>query len=171
MKDSKPDEKIEMSAEQAADLAALESDAVGQGVAPEQPGAMVEVGLGQELAGIATALLAVASPMFPSLKPIYTPEVIGAASEAIAGVCKKHGWLSGGVMGEYAEEITALVVCGPLAFATMQAVKVDLARMKAGETETEKPGAAPWVTSAAVPPVPTSASAPPDNVVVLQRVE
>lgn len=136
MKTEKTESAEVLSEDQAAEHRALTDGAAGAVV----PGAVAEVspadGLAVELVGIAGALLAAAAPMFPSVKAIYTDEVTKAAAASIAAVCVKHGWLSGGLMGEYAEEMMALMVCGPLALATVQAVKSDLAAMK-------KPTAAP----------------------------
>lgn len=121
----------EMAAEQAADLAALQAAAnenfpdtvtvPGQEPPPPPPD------LAQELAGLMQMAVATLGPAFPSLKSIYTPETIGAASESIAAVCRKHGWMQGGMMGEYQEEVTCLFVVGPLALATVQGVKADIA--------------------------------------------
>jgi hypothetical protein len=123
-----------VSDDQAAERAALQASATeGEGAAAPAAGQGAEVApaeaLAVEFAGIAGALLAAVGPMFPSVKAIYSEEVIKAAAASVAAVCVKHGWLQGGLMGEYAEELTALMVCGPLAVATVQAVKVDLARM------------------------------------------
>lgn len=152
-----------MPEEQAAEFAALNSAAVDANASPEAvQAAPVLPSLADELTGLVTALIAVASPMFPSLKPIYTPEVISAASGAVAAVCKKHGWLSGGVMGEYAEEVTALIVCAPLALATVQAVRSDLAAMKPKAA----PVAAPVVAAVTPPPDQPEAEAPAFSMVL-----
>lgn len=132
-----------MSDDQAAHLAALTAAAAEDG---EQQQATEEaqaqdftVALSDEIAGIAGALLAALSPAFPSLKTIYTEQTTKAAAGALAAVCQKHGWLQGGLMGEYAEEITALMICGPLALATARGIKADIAAMK----KDAKPEAAP----------------------------
>lgn len=127
-----------MSAEQAADLAALSMAANEDQAGPPAPGeAQAQSVNVPDLAGEISGLLAVAvatlSPMFPSLKAIYTTETIGAASQAVAAVCQKRGWLSGGMMGEYAEEVTALAIVGPLALATYQGIKGDIAERKKKE--------------------------------------
>lgn len=119
--------------EQAADLAALEAAAAGQAqpggqvakVEPEQQGPTLQ----EEIAGAMGMAVAILSPMLPSLKTIYTPEAIGAASGALGALCEKHGWLSGGLMGKYGEEIACLAVVGPLAYATYRGVQTDLAAM------------------------------------------
>lgn len=117
-----------IAAEAQSDAAAAAVPAAGEPAAPVVNPAEAMAG---ELAGLLGALVGVLSPAFPSLAAIYTEQSIGAASQAVAAVCAKRGWLSGGIMGEYGEEITALIVCGPLAVATYQGVKGDLAKMQA----------------------------------------
>lgn len=117
--------------EQAADLAALEAAAGGQAqpagqvatVQPEQQGPTLQ----EEIAGLMGMVVAVLSPMLPSLRTIYTPEAINAASGAVGALCEKRGWLGGGLMGKYGEEIACVAVVGPLAYATYQGVRADLA--------------------------------------------
>lgn len=115
--------------EQAADLAALQAAAAGS----EEPGTLTaepespRLDLAQEITGLATVAVATLGPMFPSLKTIYTPQVIEAAAQAIAGVCNKHGWMQGGMMGEWGEEIACVAIVGPLAWQTHQGIKADLA--------------------------------------------
>lgn len=131
-----------ISAEQAADLAALEAAAGAQAeaaaVAQAQEVQTTAGKLAGEISGLLTAAVAMAGPLFPSIVPLYTPQTIGAASNAVAAVCVKHGWMAGGFAGQWAEEIAAAVVVLPLAYATVQAVKADLA---ARAQATEKPAA------------------------------
>lgn len=128
-----------MSSEQAADLAALRAAA-----APvAQPGQVVEAeperpDLGTEIAGAVTMAVALLGPIYPSLREIYTPETTQAAAGAVAAVCNKHGWLQGGMMGEYGEEITCLLIVGPLALATYKGVQADNAAR--AKTEPAKEG-------------------------------
>jgi len=157
-----------MSAEQAADLAALTVAANEDQDAPGAPNEAQEQSanvpdLADELAALFSVAVATLGPIFPSIKAIYTKDTIGAASGAIAAVCTKRGWLSGGMMGEYAEEITALAIVGPLALATYQGVKSDIeAREKKEPVEvkgldlsakapTETPGAKTVSFGAAAP--------------------
>lgn len=119
----------------AADWAALEAAAnegAGAVAAPVEPAGP---DLAQELTGLILAFVAVATPIFPSLGAIYTPETAGAAAGAVASVCVKHGWLEGGVMGEYAEEVTAAIVLLPLAVATNNGIRADLDARRAKEAE------------------------------------
>lgn len=115
--------------EQAADLAALQAAAASTETAPDtiDQGEAPRMDLAQEIAGLATVAVATLGPMFPSLKTIYTPQVIEAAAQAIAGVCNKHGWMQGGMMGEWGEEIACAAIVGPLAWQTHQGIKADMA--------------------------------------------
>lgn len=125
--------------EQAADLAALMAAAGGG--APGAPATAAEPepqgpDLAAEIAGAVTVAVATLGPIFPSLAGIYTPEVTQAAAQAVARVCEKHGWLQGGLMGKWGEEIACLAIVGPLAFQTYQGVRADLAaRAPAKEPE------------------------------------
>jgi hypothetical protein len=122
----------QLSSEQAQDLAALEMGVAESPMLPgeEEPQDPAET-LGEEIAGIVLSLAAVLSPALPSIRKIYTPETTKAAGAAIAAVCVKHGWLSGGVMGEWSEEISAAIILLPLGVATYQGVKSDVAELKA----------------------------------------
>lgn len=127
--------KTPANTEQAADLAALQAVAndtpAGAPAPAGQHQAVQGPDLAQEIAGLVSVAVATLSPIFPSLKGIYTDETTAAASNAIAVVCKKHGWLSGGMMGNYGEEIACLAIVGPLAFATYQGVQSDLEAKRA----------------------------------------
>lgn len=122
-------EAAAQSSEQAADFAALQA-AAGPGpdeVAAEEQQEQARPDLAVEIAGLVQAAVGMLAPMFPSLPGIYTPEATQAASVAVAGVCHKHGWMKGGVMGRWGEEIACVAIVGPLAFATYQGVKSDIA--------------------------------------------
>lgn len=132
-----------MSDEQAADFARLQAaagDGVPMGGAPLEGGAADVDPLEKltgELADAAGMVIAMASNALPSLKPIYTPDVIRAGAAQWAALCHKHGWLRGGVWGgEWKEEIACAVFTVPLAIATYQAVKADLAKIKQDKTAT-----------------------------------
>jgi hypothetical protein len=115
--------------EQAADLQALQAAA-----AEGQPGTVAQAApeptgpdLASEIAGLVSVAVATLSPVFPSLKTIYTKETTAAAAAAVAGVCNKHGWLQNGLMGKWGEEIACLAIVGPLAYQTAQGIRADLA--------------------------------------------
>lgn len=120
-----------LSAEQAADLAALQG-AAGDG--QQQPGAVpgpvVQFDLAGDIAAMIAAAVAILGKPLPSLVEIYTPETTAAAAEAVARVCHKRGWLSEG-FGPYSEEIAAVMILGPLAWSTYAGVNGDIARAKA----------------------------------------
>jgi hypothetical protein len=117
--------------EQAADLAALTAAATDTAAAPATQGAAgapaQEANLAADISGLIAMLVATLAPAFPSLKKIYTPDVTGAAGGAIAAVCKKHGWMQGGMFGEWGEEIACLAIVGPLAVTTVAGIKGDIA--------------------------------------------
>lgn len=123
-----------MSAEQAADLAALEAQihdeqtATASAPGEAQPAAP---DLAAEVGSIILIAVNTLKPALPSLGEIYTDETVGAASQAIAAVCNKHGWLSGGLFGEYGEEVACAAVILPLGFATWKGVQGDVERAKA----------------------------------------
>jgi hypothetical protein len=146
------DKELEkLSSEQAQDLAALEMGVAESPMLPgEEPAPDPAATLGDEIAGIVLSLTAVLSPALPSLKRIYTPETTKAAGAAIAAVCVKHGWLSGGLMGEWSEEISAAIIILPLSVATYQGVKSDVAELKAKAEPAKKAQIAPAVSPATV---------------------
>lgn len=117
--------------EQAADLAALQAAAAATDTPPattdQAEAEAPRPDLATEIAGMVTVAVATLGPMFPSLKDTYTPEVTQAAAQAIAAVCNKHGWMQGGLMGKWGEEIACAAIVGPLAFQTYQGIKADLA--------------------------------------------
>jgi hypothetical protein len=117
-----------MSPEQLADLEALMASAGGPpDAAPGAAPAPAPPALSEEIAGILKMLSKMAAPIFPSVAEMYTDSVCEAVGGAVAPVCEKHGWLQGGVGGKYGEEIMCLVIVGPLAYATYEAGKKDIA--------------------------------------------
>ena len=124
----------EISAEQAADLAALHAAAANE-VDPLAPPAPPPVDLAGELGGMVTMVVQVLAPAFPSLPKLYTDSTVRAASGAIAAVCTKRGWLAGGLMGGWGEEIACAAVVLPLAVATAQGIKADIAARKPAEQQ------------------------------------
>lgn len=137
--ETKTNEGPAMAEDQAQELAALTADAgsVAEVGEPEQQARPV---LAEELKGLVLAFVAMASPMLPSLRRIYTEETTAAAAQAVAAVCDKHGWLQGGLMGDYGVEISAAVVLVPLAIATRAGIIEDLnAAKKGGESNVVSP--------------------------------
>ena len=131
--------------EAAMDLRALER------MAGEDPGAqpdpeavaaeLARPSLDEEIAGALKLLSKVIAPMFPTVAAVYSDDACNAVGAAVAPVCDKHGWLQGGMAGEWGPEIMCLVVVGPMAYATYTAVQGDLAAMAAKKrTEADRKG-------------------------------
>lgn len=128
------------SAEQAADFAALQAAANEASAGPPVAGEAAQVpnlDLAHELEGLIKVAVATLAPIFPSLRETYTPEVTTAAAGAIAAVCNKHGWMQGGMFGEWGEEIACAAIVGPLALTTYQGIAQDMARAKAQAKQRE----------------------------------
>lgn len=89
--------------------------------------------LSRELAMFFQVVLPMVTPAFPSLKDIYTPDVVSGVCDAAAAVCVKHGWFKDGIGGKYAEEIALGAIILPLGFATYQGVTADIVRLKAAK--------------------------------------
>lgn len=139
--------QITTNPEQAADLAALTAAAAAADPVPGAPGATPELqgpDIAKEVAGLVAMAVATLGPLFPSLRDTYTEPVTAAAAQAIAAVCDKHGWMQGGLMGQWGEEIACLAILGPLGFQTYQGIKADLAAREAKEPQRLEsvPGAA-----------------------------
>ncbi len=123
----------EIASEARADLADImgQVDSEGEGIPGAQPEPQApEVDLASEIAGLVSMGVALLSPMFPSLKEIYTEQAVSAASTALAGVCSKRGWMQGGMVGGWGEELAAVAIVGPLVWATVQGVQGDLAKKR-----------------------------------------
>jgi hypothetical protein len=125
---------MEMTEEQKADLATLNmqaSEQTAQDIAADQQKAEHEqsqiLSLQQELEGFIDFAVKMIKPIFPSLDGIYTPEVINGLSVSGASLCAKHGWMTGGLMKEWGEEIGFLVIALPVGYATYNGVKGDIA--------------------------------------------
>ncbi len=133
----------DLSTEQAADFAALENGAReeettalagaenGQGVAQAVP--VVE--LNKEIAGALLMVSRMVAPALPSVGALYTEEVCNTIGNSIAPVCEKYGWLQDGVGGKYGPEILCLCIVGPIAWATVEAAKADIAARKPAKPE------------------------------------
>lgn len=139
------------SAEQSADLAALRAAADEQAaaLAPVEPAGP---DLAQEISDALGIVVGILGAPLPSLREIYTDQVRGAVSASVAAVCQKHGWLQGGVMGKWGEEIACAAVVLPLAYATVKGVKGDIEAIKAAASDKQgEQGAAPAAPAAPAP--------------------
>lgn len=124
------------------EVLALGADVIDGETAATDPAAMVAAGEAAILAdqgannGAQMAvMLAIAVPllgtMYPSIAVIYTDEVQSRVAASLGPVLSKYGIDLADVAGSYGPEIAALMVCGPLAMATIAGVKADIqSRMK-----------------------------------------
>lgn len=83
--------------------------------------------------------LPVLGKLYPSLLAVYTDEAQAAIAETIGPLLAKHGIDLKDFGGNYREEIAAALVCGPIAWATVQAVKADIAARIEQPQQTAKP--------------------------------
>lgn len=127
--------------EQGAELAALMQQA--EGGTPAPGGAVQEAAppagpeLADEIQGTILMVAEILKPALPNVAALYQPDVAEAVGAAVAALCKKHGWLQDGLMGEWREEIACLMICGPLAWATYGAAKDDMAALRARKIKAE----------------------------------
>lgn len=124
----------DMSGEQLSAFASLQAKAEGQIVPGDPVEEKEEVApplpLADEISSMLGMFIGVAGPMFPSLESIYTPDAIKRVGVALQPLCEKHGWLQDGIGGKYGEELMALFVVGPLAYATYAGIASDIASRK-----------------------------------------
>jgi hypothetical protein len=124
-------------------------------VAAAAPGAVLEAQAEAEVMGLAeengqgvALILDLAVPilgkLYPSLLDVYTPEACAAVAASMGPVLAKYGINLKEWGGAYKEEIGALFVCGPIAWATVAGIKADIAaRAGAPAAKVISDGAAP----------------------------
>lgn len=120
------DDLERLTAEAAAlDAAALEPvpDAAGSKTEPEQAAPDVP----GEIAALLKTTALLLAPMYPSLATIYTEETCRALGVAAAPVLDKYGLSVGGLFDRWGAEITLAATALPIAAATYQGIKSDLA--------------------------------------------
>ncbi|MTV36274.1 hypothetical protein [Duganella radicis] len=83
--------------------------------------------------------LPVLGKLYPSLLAVYTDEAQAAIAETVGPLLAKHGIDLKDFGGNYREEIAAALVCGPIAWATVQAVKADIAARAEAPQQPAKP--------------------------------
>lgn len=123
------------------DLDRMEAEAAtvdGQATAASAPPDAPEVAAPDVPAEVAALLQTVAglfSPLFPCLASIYTPDTCRRLGDAAAPVMDKYGWSVGGLFERWGAEITLAATAFPVAMATWQGVKADLAAKRAPKAE------------------------------------
>jgi hypothetical protein len=106
----------------------------------EQEKQVIALGLAEEIEAAIDLVVSLTSPIFPSIRGVYGPATNKAVGASVAALCAKHGWLQGGLMAGYAEELACFAIVAPVAYGTVKAVKTDLAQMqKTVKNEDEKP--------------------------------
>lgn len=110
----------------AAAAAAIEAEAAPPAVQPEAEAAPAADVAGEVAALLKTAA-AMLTPAFPCLAEIYTDATCRQLGEAAAPVMAKYGVSVGGLFDRWGAEITLGAVALPVALATYQGVKADLA--------------------------------------------
>lgn len=126
---------------------AIAVDAVNAPPAVEQVAAepVQPVNEAAEIVGLLTILAGLFTPVFPSLAKIYTPQTVQSLADAAVPVMQKRGWTTGEFLGKWAAELALAAVAVPVALATVQGVRADLAAAKA----TEKAAPAQAITQGA----------------------
>lgn len=133
------------------DALALQATALDGAVDASGPAAMVaaqEEAAAMSLAdanrqGVAMILdlaLPIVGEIYPSLHAIYTPDARGRVAQALGPVMAKHNVDLQALGGRYGEEIAAVMVCGPIAWATVKGIKADIAQ-RAGQQPAKEIGA------------------------------
>lgn len=131
-------------------------------VAASAPGAVMEAQAEAEVMSLAAEntagvgfILGMAVPligkMYPSLLEVYTPKACSAVGAAMGPVLAKYGVNLKELGGAYKEEVAALFVCGPIAWATVAGIKADIAAR-----------ARPAAAQVAAPPRPGNLPVPGD---------
>jgi hypothetical protein len=94
-------------------------------------------------------ILATAVPvlgkLYPSLVAVYTPDACAAVAMSLGPVLAKYGINLKEWGGKYQEEIGALFVCGPIAWATVQGIKADIAERAGAPKALEQGKPAPAI--------------------------
>ena len=94
------------------------------------------------LFGLLTGLVGVAVKRFPSLAAVWTPDAVHTVADALAPLLDKYGLATPEWLERWRLEISALMLCGPLLFATIAAVRADLEAEAAARAKNVSPGAA-----------------------------
>ncbi|MYN45786.1 hypothetical protein GTP23_12085 [Pseudoduganella sp. FT93W] len=131
-----------MSAElQALAMQASQIDGEQAAASPEAIQAAQEeqaaMGLAEQNAGAVAMILGTAVPilskLYPSLADVYTEDACQSIVASVSPVLAKHGVDLSQWGGAYKEEIGAAMVCVPIAWATVQAVKHDVEAREAAK--------------------------------------
>lgn len=127
-----------------ADLDALQTEAaaIDASAAANDPAAApepeaVRIDVAAEVAALLKAVAGILAPAFPSLATIYTDATCKQLGDAAAPVMDKYGLTVGGLFDRWGAEITLAATALPVALATWQGVKADIAARNAPVSKTE----------------------------------
>jgi len=115
--------------EAAAAVVDAEAVAHDPATAPEQEA--VRIDAAAEVAALLQTVAGILSPAFPCLAGIYDESTCRRLGEAAAPVMDKYGLSVGGLFERWGAEITFAAVALPVAIATAQGVKADIAARRA----------------------------------------
>lgn len=89
-----------------------------------------------EMSALLVAVAGLLTPLFPSLATIYTKETCDRLGTASAPVMDKYGLSVGGLFDRWGAEITLAATAFPVAIATAQGIRADLAQRQAQQDAT-----------------------------------
>ncbi len=112
----------------AAEAAAIDAQA-SAATEPPQPEAEAApaADVPAEVAALLQAVAALFAPVFPCLATIYTPDTCRRLGDSAAPVMAKYGLSVGGLFERWGAEITLAATAFPVALATWQGIKADIA--------------------------------------------
>jgi hypothetical protein len=116
-----------------AEAASIDAQAAPETFAaePETP----KLDVAAEVAALLLTAAGLLSPAFPSLGTIYTEPTCRRLGDAAAPVMEKYGLSVGGLFERWGLEITLAAVALPVALATVQGIRSDLAARKVKPVE------------------------------------
>lgn len=145
----------------AAEAAAIDAQASAATDPPGAPEAEAPAApdVQAEVAALLQAVAGMLAPMFPSLATIYTPDTCRRLGESAAPVMDKYGLSVGGLFERWGAEITLAATAFPVALATWQGIKADIAaRRHAPMPQPAPPAAGKYAAERAADPAAPAAA-------------
>ncbi len=106
------------------------TDPGAPGAARAEEGARKTLTTEQNIAAVLNVLMTIIGPILPTVKEVYNANNIKAIAENTAPLIDKYGWQALIAFGRWEPELKAASVLIPVAFATVQAAKIDIERLK-----------------------------------------
>lgn len=91
------------------------------------------------LVGFIKTLVGIAGKRFPSILAVWTDAAVSQVADALAPILDKYGLATPEFLERWKVELSALMLCGPLVFATIAAVRADLAAEGRGKEKDVTP--------------------------------